>query len=296
MRGKLKAFIESGIYWVFLIGTLVFMHVAESEIFDLPESIQAFADGIPRIVYPVFYSVLGLYVLRPFHREIREPRKLALILGILFVILLAFVKYADLPTIGFLNFQYLGVFLSIIVSGVIAACASAVMAAHDAEKSDVPQTGALKGRVSSAPLNKGLSWLWCRNEDHRNRELMDAAKSLVRLLFLMFIGINVWMVAGDLYRGASHDGSFVMDIAFPTVLCWAAATYVLVSVNGKNWAPNIDADRKLRLAFGANYDAQLDRELETKSLRRLLGENWFVRTYTQLKDAEPDNKRSAADY
>lgn len=136
--------------------------------------------------------------------------------------------------------------------------------------------------------------MWRRNDDHRNRELMVVARFWIKLLLLIFICIYLFIGWLDLSDQKSPGGWDLMRVAIYTVISWGCFIYALVSANRKSWAPNIDADRKLRKAFGAKYDAQLDRELETKSLKKLFGEDWFIRMFEQLMEpAAPANRPSA---
>lgn len=288
----IKAFVAEVAFWLFFVGMLALMHIVDSKLFELPEGLTHIANAMPRIMYPIYYGVLGLRILWSFEIKFPEPRKMGIILLVPTVLLLVVVKSFEFPAIGFLKTQYVAIFLLVFLVVLVFACASQILAANDAEMQKTPEAGGLAGKVADEPLKKSLSWICYQNGDARNRELADAIKSSFWILLLICIGCN--SVIGLVYF--TKYGSFseiqLPKIVIPTVIYWVAIFFVFLRVNGKSWAPNIDADKKLRQAFGANYDGQLDWELKTKSLGDLVGENWFVRMYAQFTGDNSDEKKS----
>lgn len=135
-------------------------------------------------------------------------------------------------------------------------------------------------------LSKDWSWLRWRNDDNRNRKLVGAIKSVIGVLFLICIGGNIFIGLLNLINQDSSSQSLLTNIAIPSVFYWALVIIMMAHMNKKYWAPSIDADHQLRKALGKKYDIQLDKQLETKSLKNLLDENWFVRIYTHKIGAD----------
>lgn len=280
MWGKLKA-VGEYIYWMVFVGLLVLLHLADSEMFQLSDGLQSMADNFPRLVYPIFYGALVIRLLVRYPVKFKKPKRAVRVLVALFAALFILVKFADLPTIGILNMQYVALFMMLVVGGLAFGTFEDTRAKVDTSGMDSD----IDGTIADAPLRKDFSWLWRDNADDRNRELAYKMKLGIWILLAVFIGIFFFVSwqCSDVQASSEMDR---VGNAILAVMIWSCVAFALASQNRKSWAPNIDADKKLRQLFGAKYDRQLDKQLETSSLTKLLSEDWFVRMYAELTEGD----------
>ena len=283
-------FFESAIAWLIVIGSLVLLHIVDSQLLYVPDFIARIANQIPREIYPFFYGALTIYALRPVQLKLTEkPLKKAFVFGTMAIILISLVKYADLPSIGMLNTRYVAIFLIVIFGTLTAICVARIIESQEAQKSEVPDTSLLEAKVAYDQLRTDLSWLWSQNNDSRNMELVQLLKFAMLVFILIALGGAILAYLLQLKLHEPSDEDFLGNIIIITVILWGIMFYAVAKVNRKYWAPNIDADKKLRKALGSQYDTELDQQLKTKSLKNLIDENWFIRMYSHVKEVKPDN-------
>lgn len=136
-------------------------------------------------------------------------------------------------------------------------------------------------KMDEHQLKKDWSWYWRPQEDARNRDLALALKTTVRMLMLMFVSGNIFIGVLSVVIPSNFNENPLVGIGVPLLGFWVVAIFVLSRVNKTSWSASIDADKRLRQALGEKYDAALEKQLETKSLRNLVDENWFISEYSR---------------
>jgi len=285
---KIKTYVQRVIPWSFVTGLLVLMHIVDSKAFEVPDTIVQFTNEIPRVWYPILYGVLCIFALGPLQSKIsQEPLKKARVLFVLFFIILLAVVFFDLPNAGGLNTQYVGIFLLTILGLQSLVFLSRVIEIRSLQQRETSDADLIEAKVIDDRLRTDLSWLWAQNNDSRNAELVRPLKSAMLVIIPIVLGSAILVFLLQLRLPELSDEDLLRNTIIATVIVWGIMFYGLAKVNKKYWAPNIDADKKLRKALGSQYDTELDRQLETKSLKNLLDENWFIHEYSQVTDAKP---------
>ena len=192
--------------------------------------------------------------------------------------------FADLPGNFGIGIHYVVVFINTVLVGLLFVCINQVFAELGERSRERVEFEGLKD-IDTAPLRLSFSWFLGVSDDVRNRQLVDKIKYGIVILLLLFAGVNIFLGLLKFSYSSNESEGLLMEIGLLSLMFWIMLIFVFVHVNRKYWAPSIDADKKLREAFGAEYDLELDKQLETKSIKDLVDEKWFIRMYTRQPNA-----------